>query len=62
MPKLTIKDCGVYHSILGKCRLKEYLPIVFSDGRLTLAYGEYYLIVSEEVQQLKTDKQDLLVP
>ena len=61
MPKSAIKDCGVYHSLLGKYRLKEALPETFSDGRLTLAYGEYYLIVSEEVQQVKTDKQGRLV-
>ena len=61
VPKSAIKDCGVYHSILGKCRLQEALPATFSDGRLTLAYGEYYLIVSEEVQQVKTDKQGRLV-
>ena len=61
VPKTAIKDCGVYHSILGKCRIKEALPATFSDGRLTLAYGEYYLIVSEEVQQVKTDKQGRLV-
>ncbi|NET59763.1 MAG: helix-turn-helix domain-containing protein, partial [Symploca sp. SIO2E6] len=47
IPKSAIKDCGIYHSILGKCRIKETLPTEFSDGRLTLAYGEYYLIVSE---------------
>ena len=61
MPKSAIKDCGVYHSLLGKCRLKKALPETFSDGRVTLAYGEYYLIVSEEVQQVKTDKQGRLV-
>ncbi|WP_445251089.1 RNA-guided endonuclease InsQ/TnpB family protein [Microcoleus sp. D3_18a_C4] len=61
VPKASIKDCGVYHSILGKCQLTESLPKNFSDGRLTLAYGEYYLVVSEEVQQTKTDKQGRLV-
>ncbi|WP_333181738.1 transposase [Microcoleus sp. S13_C3] len=61
VPKSAIKDCGVYHSILGKCALTESLPANFSDGRLTLAYGEYYLVVSEEVQQVKTDKQGRLV-
>lgn len=61
VPKSAIKDCGVYHSILGKCQLTESLPRNFSDGRLTLAYGEYYLVVSEEVQQVKTDKQGRLV-
>ena len=61
VPKSSIKSCGVYHSILGKCQLKEALPATFSDGRLTLAYGEYHLIVSEEVQQVKTDKQGRLV-
>ncbi|WP_333307046.1 transposase [Microcoleus sp. B7-D4] len=61
VPKSAIKDCGVYHSILGKCLLKETLPETFSDGRLTLAYGEYYLIVSEEVQQAKTENQGRLV-
>ena len=57
IPKSAIKDCGVYHSILGKCRLKEALPTEFSDGRLTLAYGEYYLVVSEQVQPVQTDNQ-----
>ena len=60
-PKSAIKDCGVYHSILGKCQVTESLPRNFSDGRLTLAYGKYYLVVSEEVQQVKTDKQGRLV-
>jgi putative transposase len=61
VPKSAVKDCGIYHSILGKCRLKEALPTAFSDGRLTLAYGEYYLIVSEEVQPVLTDNQGRLV-
>lgn len=61
VPKSAIKDCGVYHTILGKCSLTEPLPKTFSDGRLTLAYGEYYLIVSEEVQQAKTENQGRLV-
>jgi putative transposase len=37
------------------------LPPIFSDGRLTLTGGEYYLIVSEEVQQVKTENQGRLV-
>lgn len=61
IPKSAIKDCGIYHSILGKFRLKETLPSSFSDGRLTLAYGEYYLVVSEKVQPVKTDNQGRLV-
>ena len=44
-----------------KCQVTEALPRNFSDGRLTLAYGEYYLVVSEEVQQVKTDNQGRLV-
>jgi putative transposase len=61
VPKSAIKDCGVYHSILGKCRLKESLPAVFSDGRLTLVGGEYYIVISEEVQQVKTENQGRVV-
>lgn len=61
VPKSAIKDCGVYHSILGKCLLKEALPSGFSDGRLTLAYDEYYLVVSEEMQPVKSDNQGRLV-
>ena len=57
VPKSAIKVCGIYHSILGKCQLKEPLPKSFSDGRLTLAYGEYYLVVSEKVQLVQTDNQ-----
>lgn len=61
VPKSAIKDCGFYHTILGKCQLKEALPKSFSDGRVTLAYGEYYLIVSEEVQPSKPDNQGRMV-
>jgi putative transposase len=61
IPKTAIKDCGVYHTILGKSTLKESLPKNFSDGRLTLAYGEYYLIVCEEVQPRSTDSQGRVV-
>ncbi|MEG4285420.1 transposase [Microcoleus sp. A006_D1] len=57
IPKTAIKDCGIYHTILGRSKLKEALTEAFSDGRLTLAYGEYYLIVSEEVQPRQTDNQ-----
>ena len=61
IPKTAIKDCGIYHSILGQSKLKEALPKDFSDGRLTLAYGEYYLVVSEQVQPIKTDNQGRVV-
>lgn len=61
IPKSAIKACGIYHSILDKCRLKEALPAEFSDGRLTLAYGEYYLVVSEQVQPAQTDNQGRMV-
>ena len=61
IPKTAIKDCGIYHTILGQSKLKEALPKDFSDGRLTLAYGEYYLIVSEEVQPRQTDNQGRVV-
>lgn len=61
IPKSAIKDCGIYHTILGQSKLKEALPESFSDGRLTLAYGEYYLIVSEEVQPSQTDNQGRVV-
>jgi len=61
IPKSAIKECGVYHTILGQCTLKEALPKDFSDGRLTLAYGEYYLIVSEAVQPQQTENQGRVV-
>lgn len=61
VPKSAIKDSGVYYTILGKSILKEALPKNFSDGRLTLVYGEYYLIVSEEVQPQQTEKQGSVV-
>lgn len=61
VPKSALKDCGIYHTILGKCQLKEALPESFSDGRVTLAYGEYYLIVSEKVQPSKPDNQGRMV-
>lgn len=61
VPKTAIKDSGIYHSILGKCILKENLPTRNSDGRLTRRYGEYYLVVSEQVQPVQTDNQGRLV-
>jgi putative transposase len=61
IPKSAIKNSGIYHTILGRLKLKEVLPKGFSDGRLTLAYGEYYLIVSEEVQPRQTDNQGRVV-
>ena len=61
IPKSAIKDCGIYHSILGECKLKESLPDHFSDGRLTLIYGEYYLTISTEVQQLNSENQGRVV-
>lgn len=61
IPKSAIKDCGIYHTILGQSKLKEALPKGFSDGRLTLAYGEYYLVVSEKVQPSKPDNQGRMV-
>jgi len=61
IPKTAIKANGIYASILGKARLGESLPKDFSDGRLTLAYGEYYVCVSEEVQPQPTDNQGRVV-
>ena len=61
IPKSAIKDCGIYHSILGKGKFKESLPENFSDGRLTLTYGEYYLTISTEVQQLNSENQGRVV-
>ncbi|WP_333026110.1 MULTISPECIES: transposase [unclassified Microcoleus] len=61
IPKSAVKDCGIYHSIIGKCHLKEPLPKDYSDGRVTLAYGEYYLVVSEKVQPSQTDNQGRMV-
>ena len=61
IPKSAIKECGVYHKILGQCTLNEALPKDFSDGRLTLAYGEYYLIVSEQVQPRQSENQGRVV-
>jgi putative transposase len=61
IPKSAIKDCGVYHTLLGQCRVGESLPKDFSDGRLTLAYGEYYLVVSEKVQPHLSENQGRVV-
>jgi putative transposase len=61
IPKTAISERGVYHTILGEVRLAEPLPLEFSDGRLTLAFGEYYLIVSEEVQPLQSENQGRVV-
>jgi putative transposase len=46
---------------LGQAKLKEALPKEFSDGRLTLAYGEYYIVVSEKVQPQRTENQGRVV-
>jgi putative transposase len=61
IPKTAIKETGVYHTILGQATLKEALPKDFSDGRLTFAYGEYYIVVSEEVRQHASENQGRVV-
>lgn len=61
IPKSAIGEKGIYHTILGQTKLKEALPESFSDGRLTLAYGEYYLVVSEKVQPHQTENQGRVV-
>nr|WP_242030686.1 MULTISPECIES: transposase [unclassified Limnothrix] len=61
IPKSAISENGVYYTILGKAALKESIPDGFSDGRLTLAYGEYYLITSTEVQPIQSENQGRVV-
>ena len=61
IPKSAISKNGVYHTILGKAVLKESIPDGFSDGRLTLVYGEYYLITSTEVQPQSSENQGRVV-
>ncbi|WP_293341648.1 transposase [Microcoleus sp. CAWBG58] len=61
IPKSAIGTKGIYYTKLGWSKLKEALPKDFSDGRLTLAYGEYYIVVSEEVQPRQTDNQGRVV-
>ncbi len=61
VPKSAIGLTGIYHTKLGQSKLKEALPKDFSDGRLTLAYGEYYIVVSEEVLPRQTDNQGRVV-
>jgi putative transposase len=61
IPKSAIGSKGIYHTKLGQSKLKETLPKDFSDGRLTLAYGEYYIVTSEEVQPCQADNQGRVV-
>ncbi len=61
IPKSAIGTQGIYYTKLGQSKLKEALPKDFSDGQLTLAYGEYYIVVSEEVQPRQTDNQGRVV-
>lgn len=61
IPKSAISENGIYYTILGKAFLKESIPDGFSDGRLTLAYGEYYLITSTEVQPQSPENQGRVV-
>ncbi len=61
IPKSAIGSKGIYQTKLGQSKLKEALSKDFSDGRLTLAYGEYYIVVSEEVQPRQTDNQGRVV-
>jgi putative transposase len=57
IPKSAISERGIYHTLLGEMRLAEPLPPDFSDGRLTMAYGEYYLICSQEVHPHQSENQ-----
>jgi putative transposase len=57
IPKSAISERGIYHRLLGEMRFAESLPPDFSDGRLTMAYGEYYLICSQQVQPHQSENQ-----
>jgi len=46
IPKSAIGSKGIYYTKLGQSKLKEALPKDFSDGRLTLAYSEYYIVTA----------------
>jgi putative transposase len=61
VPKSAISERGVYHTLLGQMRFDEPLPPNFSDGRLTRAYGEYYLICSQEVHPRQSENQGRVV-
>ncbi|WP_198525331.1 RNA-guided endonuclease InsQ/TnpB family protein [Kamptonema formosum] len=61
VPKTAISQRGIYHTLLGEMRFDETLPEDFSDGRLTMAYGEYYLIISQEVQPRQPENQGRVV-
>jgi putative transposase len=61
VPKSAISERGVYHTLLGEMRFDEPLPPNFSDGRLTRAYGEYYLVCSQEVHPRQPENQGRVV-
>lgn len=46
IPKSAITQNGVYHTILGKLRMTENLPMTFGDSRLTCESGRWFLCLS----------------
>ncbi|MEA5504248.1 hypothetical protein VB735_14225 [Halotia wernerae UHCC 0503] len=61
IPKSAVKDLGIYHTILGEAIFKEALPQSSGDCRLVFAYRDYYLTVTLEVPQQKSDHQGPVV-
>ena len=46
IPNSAIKDCGVYHTMLGDLKMSEALPDNIRDSRLVKEDDRYYLCVS----------------
>lgn len=61
IPKSAIREKGIYPTLLGELSYTETLPRDFSDGRLSNVAEEYYLVVSEKVQPIKTENQGRVV-
>ena len=61
IPKSAIKQKGIYPTMLGHLSYGENLPDIFSDGRLSVVAGEYFLVISEKIQPQKTENQGRVV-
>lgn len=62
IPKSAISTKGVYHTLLGKMKMKELDQFCgeFSDGKLCLDNGQYFLVITKKVKTEIVDNQDIV--
>lgn len=70
IPKTAIKSAGIYHTIIGKLKMKEKEWFINSDNklfdnicdcRLVLEHGKWFIIIPKKLETKNIDNQDDIV-